>query len=90
MNKSNSKRITNVNIGGGMKINYDGSSNDPTFYDFVDELKSVAELNEFQIQCEFGRSLMHGLHRKWNMLNSNSALGEIYCHQPLRCTSSHS
>ncbi|MEU0934756.1 diaminopimelate decarboxylase [Embleya sp. NPDC005971] len=55
------RQITGLDIGGGLPVNFAGDEDDPTFTDYVAELRAaVPELldGRYQLVTEFGRSLL--------------------------------
>ena len=53
--------LRNIDIGGGLPINYESDEHKPSFYDYVGLLEhEIPELfsNEYNIYTEFGRSLI--------------------------------
>ncbi|GAA1513062.1 diaminopimelate decarboxylase [Brevibacterium permense] len=57
--RASTRRITRIDIGGGLSVNFDGEDINPTFADYRSVLEEeVAGLFEFDIVTEFGRALL--------------------------------
>ncbi|WP_244195219.1 diaminopimelate decarboxylase [Brevibacterium iodinum] len=57
--RASTRRITRIDIGGGLSVNFDGEDITPTFADYRSVLEGeVAGLFEFDIVTEFGRALL--------------------------------
>ncbi|SDS11873.1 diaminopimelate decarboxylase [Brevibacterium siliguriense] len=57
--RASTRRITRIDIGGGLSVNFDGENVTPTFADYRAVLdKHVPGLFDFDIVTEFGRALL--------------------------------